>query len=237
MRIDDFSLAFNCPGCPSWGTAIVNQDNKKVHLIKKDVASNIVIGMLHKCVTINSHDFSLPVGKGAKVYYGDTGFDGATSEPMLVAIFDKVFINEVRITAPFVMTIIRDKAEAHKGRLQLKYTPKLKYGAISNEDFFKEAIKCLQISNETPWVIYDIDVANQEELHFKALFGSDIKDLEYQMRNLPQIEDTEIGGSVAVLPSPIEPTDEYTELDSRDCLYGCHQNKAILDFGWFLWYR
>lgn len=205
-----------------------------MHLIKKDVASNIVIGMLHKCVTINSHDFSLPVGKGAKVYYGDTGFDGATSEPMLVAIFDKVFINEVRITAPFVMTIIRDKAEAHKGRLQLKYTPKLMYGAISNEDFFKEAIKCLQISNETPWVIYDIDVANQEELHFKALFGSDIKDLEYQMRNLPQIEDTEIGGSVAVLPSPIEPTDEYTELDSRDYAYmAAIKTKPFLILGGF----
>lgn len=41
MRIDDFSLAFNCPGCPSWGTAIVNQDTKKLHLIKKDVASTL----------------------------------------------------------------------------------------------------------------------------------------------------------------------------------------------------
>ena len=35
MRIDDFSLAFNCSGCPSWGTAIINQDTKKLHLIKK----------------------------------------------------------------------------------------------------------------------------------------------------------------------------------------------------------
>lgn len=115
MRIDDFSLAFNCPGCPSWGTAIVNQDTKKVHLIKKDVASNIVIGMMHKCVTLNTHDFSLPIGKGSRIYYGNTGFDEATSEPMLVSVFDKVFINGIQIPASFVMTIIRDKAEAHKG--------------------------------------------------------------------------------------------------------------------------
>ena len=53
MRIDDFSLAFNCSGCPSWGTAIVNQDTKKLHLIKKDVASNIVIGMMHKLSLIH----------------------------------------------------------------------------------------------------------------------------------------------------------------------------------------
>lgn len=234
MRIDDFSLAFNCPGCPSWGTAIVNQDTKKVHLIKKNVASNIVIGMMHKCVTLNTHDFSLPIGKGSRIYYGNTGFDEATSEPMLVSVFDKVFINGIQIPASFVMTIIRDKAEAHKGRLQIKYTPKLKYGAISNEDFFREAIKCLHLSKETPWVIYDIDIAGQEELHFKALIGSDVKDLEHQMRNLPQIEDVEVADHTDILSTPIEPTDETTELDSRDYAYmAAIKTKPFLILGGF----
>lgn len=234
MRIDDFSLAFNCPGCPSWGTAIVNQDTKKVHLIKKDVASNIVIGMMHKCVTLNTHDFSLPIGKGSRIYYGNTGFDEATSEPMLVSVFDKVFINGIQIPASFVMTIIRDKAEAHKGRLQIKYTPKLKYGAISNEDFFREAIKCLHLSKETPWVIYDIDIAGQEELHFKALIGSDVKDLEHQMRNLPQIEDVEVADHTDILSTPIEPTDETTELDSREYAYmAAIKTKPFLILGGF----
>ena len=234
MRIDDFSLAFNCPGCPSWGTAIVNQDTKKVHLIKKDVASNIVIGMMHKCVTLNTHDFSLPIGKGSRIYYGNTGFDEATSEPMLVSVFDKVFINGIQIPASFVMTIIRDKAEAHKGRLQIKYTPKLKYGAISNEDFFREAIKCLHLSKETPWVIYDIDIAGQEELHFKALIGSDVKDLEHQMRNLPQIEDVEVADHTDILSTPIEPTSETTELDSRDYAYmAAIKTKPFLILGGF----
>lgn len=234
MRIDDFSLAFNCPGCPSWGTAIVNQDTKKVHLIKKDVASNIVIGMMHKCVTLNTHDFSLPIGKGSRIYYGNTGFDEATSEPMLVSVFDKVFINGIQIPASFVMTIIRDKAEAHKGRLQIKYTPKLKYGAISNEFFFREAIKCLHLSKETPWVIYDIDIAGQEELHFKALIGSDVKDLEHQMRNLPQIEDVEVADHTDILSTPIEPTDETTELDSRDYAYmAAIKTKPFLILGGF----
>lgn len=234
MRIDDFSLAFNCPGCPSWGTAIVNQDTKKVHLIKKDVASNIVIGMMHKCVTLNTHDFSLPIGKGSRIYYGNTGFDEATSEPMLVSVFDKVFINGIQIPASFVMTIIRDKAEAHKGRLQIKYTPKLKYGAISNEDFFREAIKCLHLSKETPWVIYDIDIAGQEELHFKALIGSDVKDLEHQMRNLPQIEDVEVADHTDILSTPIEPADETTELDSREYAYmAAIKTKPFLILGGF----
>lgn len=234
MRIDDFSLAFNCPSCPSWGTAIVNQDTKKVHLIKKDVASNIVIGMMHKCVTLNTHDFSIPIGKGSRIYYGNTGFDEATSEPMLVSVFDKVFINNTQIPASFVMTIIRDKAEAHKGRLQIKYTPKLKYGSVSNEDFFREAIKCLHLSKETPWVIYDIDIAGQEELHFKALIGNDVKDLEYQMRNLPQIEDVETGGHTDILFTPVEPTSETTELDSREYAYmAAIKTKPFLILGGF----
>lgn len=234
MRIDDFSLAFNCSGCPSWGTAIVNQDTKKVHLIKKDVASNIVIGMMHKCVTINTHDFSLPIGKGSKIYYGNTGFDGATSEPMLVSVFDKVFVNKVQIPASFVLAIIRDRAEAHSGRLQIKYTPKLKYGNISNEDFFKEAEKKLGISSTTPWVIYDIDIAGQEELHFTALIGKDVQDLQNQMRNLPQIEDSNVASGQSQSAASVEPSSDDVELDARYYAYmAAIKTKPFLILGGF----
>lgn len=186
MRIDDFSLAFNCSGCPSWGTAIVIQDNDKTHLIKSSIASNIIIGMMRKCVTMNTHDFSLPIGKGSKIYYGDTGFDGAPSEPMLVSVFNKVYINGVKIDAPYIMCIIRDRAKDHEGRLQLKYTPKLKYGEISNMDFFNKAIEILNIQENTPWTIYDIDVIEQEKLYFKAIIGVDEKDLKEQLNKIPK---------------------------------------------------
>ena len=234
MRIDDFSLAFNCPGCPSWGTAIVSQDSKKIHLIKRDVASDIVIGMMHKCVTLNTHDFSLPIGKGSKMYFGNTGFDGATSEPMLVSVFDKVFVNDVYISAPFVMAIIRDKAEAHKGRLQIKYTPKLKYGKISNEHFFEIAEQKLGISSSTPWAIYDIDIAGQEELRFKALIGEDVKDLENQMRNLPQFEDSTTVSSLSQTAYSVEPSTDDADFDSRDYAYmAAIKTKPFLILGGF----
>lgn len=234
MRIDDFSLAFNCPGCPSWGTAIVNQDSKKIHLIKKDVASNIIIGMMHKCVTINTHDFSLPIGKGSKIYYGNTGFDGATSEPMLVSVFEKVFINDTNIPSPFVMAIIRDKAEAHMGRLQIKYTPRLKYGAISNEHFFEVAVQTLKITQTTPWVIYDIDIAGQEELRFKALIGEDVKGLEKQLRNLPQIEDGNIASSQSTTTCFVEPTSDESEFATCDYSYmAAIKTKPFLILGGF----
>lgn len=233
MRIDNFSLAFNCPGCPSWGTAIVNQDTQKVHLIKKEVASNIVIGMMHKCVTINTRDLSLPIGKGSKIYYGDTGFNGATSEPMMVSVFDKVFINKKKIDAPFILAIIRDNAIDHKGRLQLKYTPKLKYGQISNETFFNKAIDVLDISSSTPWAVYDIDIAGQEELHFQALIGEDIDDLEKKMRNLPQIQDT-YSYSGTDQPSAVEPSEENVFLETEEYSYiSAIKTKPFLILGGF----
>ena len=232
MRIDNYSLAFNCPGCPSWGTAIVNQDKQKVHLIKKEVASNIVIGMMHKCVTINTGDFSLPIGKGSKIYFGNTGFKEATSEPMMVSIFDKVFINKKKVDAPFVMAIIRDKADDHRGRLQIKYTPKLKYGQVSNEVFFNKAIQALGIDPTTPWVVYDIDIAGQEELHFKALIGEDVADLENQLRNLPQIQDTYSSGTSQ--PSVVEPTEEDVVLNSEEYSYiSAIKTKPFLILGGF----
>lgn len=233
MRIDDFSLAFNCPGCPSWGTAIVSQDAQKIHLIKKEVASNIVIGMMHKCVTLNTHDFSLPIGKGSRIYYGNTGFEGATSEPMLVSVFDKVFINDTKIPAPFVISIIRDKAEAHKGRLQIKYTPKLNYGDVSNEHFFNVAVNTMGITPTTPWVIYDIDVANQEELRFKALFGDDVEDLQDKLRNVPQIEDTTTSYGNTNF-TPVEPSADNTYLEDEEYSYiAAIKTKPFLILGGF----
>lgn len=83
-------------------------------------------------------------------------------------------------------------------------------------------------------MIYDIDIAGQEELHFKALIGSDVKDLEHQMRNLPQIEDVEVADHTDILSTPIEPTDETTELDSREYAYmAAIKTKPFLILGGF----
>ena len=232
MRIDNYSLSFNCPGCPSWGTAIVNQDTQNVHLIKEDVASNIVIGMMHKCVTINTNDLSLPIGKGSKIYYGNKGFEGATSEPMMVSVFDKVFINKIRVDAPFVMAIVRDKANDHKGRLQLKYTPKLQYGKVSNQTFFEKAVQALDITPDTPWVVYDIDIEGQEVLHFKALIGEDVKDLDAQLRNLPQIKYTPTSSGIE--HSLIKPAEEQTFFVSEEYSYiSAIKTKPFLILGGF----
>lgn len=192
MKLDDYSLAFNCPGYPSWGTAIVNQDKGLVHLIKEDVAKDIIIGMVHKLVPINTHGFSMPIGKGSRIFFGDSGFAEATSEPILLALFDKVFIDNTQIPAPFLLAIIKDKAEDHKGRLQLKYQPKMYYGGTSNLAFFETAREVLGLNEDTPWLFQTIDVVNQEELHFTSIHASTPEEVEAKR----------ISGDKAVTPSP-----------------------------------
>lgn len=177
MKIDEFSLAFNCPGCPSWGTAVVEQDNQLRHLIKTEEAGSILLGMIHNQVPINTHDFYLPIGKGGKLYYGDTGFEGATSEPVLVSVFNKIVVNDIQIDVPFIMVLIKDRAEDHKGRLQLKYSPKICYGDMCNINFFNRVTQLLGIQEDTPIMFYDVDVKDQETLVMTAIFGDSVEQI------------------------------------------------------------
>lgn len=185
MRIDSGSLAFNINingkvgGTPSWGTAIVYQtfDNK----IKEDIAKDILIGMIYKKIDCTSHELSLPLGKGGHIYYGDEDFttNGAPAIPYLAAKFEKTYVNGVFIGKPFILLVMKDGYEAHFGRLQLKYSPKISWGDYTNQDFFNETFKRLGISPDAPLVYYDIEVCNQDTLNFKCVY----KEEEYKFND------------------------------------------------------
>ena len=183
MKIDEFSLSFNCSVDPSWGTAVVEQDAQNRHLIKVEEAGNILLGMLHNQVPINTHDFSIPIGKGAKVYYGDTGFEGATSEPILVSVFNKTIVNGKPVGYPFILVLTKDRT-THEGRLQLKYSPKISYGSISNREFVRETVDILNISESTPLMFYEIDVDNQDTLILTAVYGDSLTDIRAGIDNI-----------------------------------------------------
>lgn len=191
MKIDSGSLAFNINingkvgGTPSWGTAIVYQteDNK----IKEDIAKDILIGMVYKKIDCTSSELSLPLGKGGKVYYGNEDFNtnSAPSMPYLAARFEKTYINGQFIGKPFILLIMKDAYDAHNGRLQLKYSPKISWGAYKNQEFFDEAFSILQISPKAPFVCYSIEVIDQESLHFRCVYKTN----EYTFRDTKEYND------------------------------------------------
>ena len=191
MKIDSGSLAFNINvngkvgGTPSWGTAIVYQteDNK----IKEDIATDILIGMIYKKIDCTSSSLSLPLGKGGHVYHGDEDFstNGAPSTPYLAARFEKTYVNGKSINKPFILLIMKDAYDAHDGRLQLKYSPKIMWGDYKNQEFFDEAFKVLGINSKAPFVCYAIDVIDQDSLHFRCAY----KDSEYKFRDSKEYVD------------------------------------------------
>lgn len=179
MKIDSGSLAFNINingkvgGTPSWGTAIVYQtgDNK----IKEDIAKDILIGMIYKKIDCTSKELSLPLGKGGKIYHGDEDFNtnGAPSVPYLAAKFENTYVNGKFVGKPFILLVMKDGYDAHNGRLQLKYSPKIAWGQYKNQEFFDEVFNILGIPSSAPLIYYSIDVLDQDKLHFRCIFKED----------------------------------------------------------------
>ncbi len=169
MKIDLGSFAFGSSvisggNTPSWGTALgqIKPDLKLTY----PGYDNIVIGMVNKSIPVDK--VYIPLGKGGHVCNSleDDGIQ-------LAAMFDKVYINELRVNAPFIMLIYKENSDSWSGRKTLKYSIKIEYhrGAndiIYNSDFIEAACEALNIANDACWVISDIFVINQDELHMIA---------------------------------------------------------------------
>ena len=176
MRIDKGSLAFNIDingrkgGTPSWGTAIVyqNQYNK----IKESVVNDILMGVIYKMIDCTSEKLSLRLGKGGRVYYGNEDFttNGAPAMPCLAAKFEKTYVNGKSIGKPFVVLVMKDGYEAHNGRLQLKYSPSISWDGYANQEFFDEVFNVLEIDADAPLLCYDIEVLDQDIIHFRCAY-------------------------------------------------------------------
>ena len=170
MKLDLGSFAFGSSvstggNAPSWGTSL---GPKKPDLkLTYPGCDNIVMGMIYKSIPVDK--VFMPIGKGGHVCNSleDNGIQ-------LAALFDKVYINEIRVEAPFIMVIYQDSSENWAGRKTLKYNIKIEYrkgqnnNTICNSDFVKAATEALHLAYDACWVISDVYIINQEELHFVA---------------------------------------------------------------------
>lgn len=169
MKIDLGSFAFGSTitsggNTPSWGTSLgqVRPDLKLTY----PGYDNIVIGMMYKSIPVDK--VYIPLGKGGHVYNSleDEGIQ-------LAAMFDKVYINEVKVNAPFIMLIYKEDSDSWRGRKTLKYSTKIEYrrgnnDIVYNSDFVNAAINALQLADDACWLISDIYIVNQDELHMIA---------------------------------------------------------------------
>ena len=169
MKIDLGSFAFGSSvssggNTPSWGTSLgqIKPDLKLTY----PGYDNIVIGMVNKSIPVDK--VFIPLGKGGHVCNSleDEGI-------LLAALFDKVYINEIKVNAPFIMLIYKESSDSWAGRKTLKYSVKIEYrrnrnDIVYNSDFIIAARKALHLADNACWVISDMFILNQDELHMIA---------------------------------------------------------------------
>ena len=169
MKINLSSLAFGSiiekgGGTPSWGTELGQA--KPDYKFTTEGFEEILVGMLYNSVIL--HHVSLPLGKG-----GHVDIASNFEECHLAAIFKKVYINDIKINYPFIMVFIKELSQSHTGRRSIKYSDKISYSfqgeRLSNLEFFRIARKELGLNWESCWFIYEMNVRNLDELHFKAI--------------------------------------------------------------------
>lgn len=169
MKLNIGSLAFGSiiekgGGTPSWGTELGQY--KPDYKFTVEGCEEILIGLLYN--SVNLHHVSLPLGKG-----GHMDIASNFEECHLASVFRKVYINDILIGYPFMMVLIRDLSVSHTGRHIVKYSDKISYSGsgerLSNQEFFRVARKKLGLNWESCWFIYEMNVLNQDELHFKAV--------------------------------------------------------------------
>ena len=164
MKIDLTSMMFNMTttegGNPSWGTSLGQGADHKIEYLG---SNDIIIGMVYKKIDIN--DVFCPLGKGSKKQ-GDY-------EMVLAGVFDKIYANNIFIpNARFILLIVKQLVSSpdssqHVGRLTLKYNIKMTYKNEGiNEACFNEIVKNLDLNESSAWFVSDINVLNQDELHF-----------------------------------------------------------------------
>ena len=169
MKLNLSSLAFGSiiekgGGTPSWGTEL--GQSKPEYKFTVDGCEEILVAMLYN--SVNLHHVSLPLGKG-----GHVDIASNFEECHLASVFRKVYINNTRIGYPFMMVMIKEQSASHTGRRSIKYSDKISYNyageRLSNQEFFRIARKELGLNWESCWFIYEINVRNLDELHFKAV--------------------------------------------------------------------
>lgn len=169
MKLNLSSLAFGSiiekgGGTPSWGTEL--GQSKPDYKFTIEGCEDILVGMLYN--SVNLHHVSLPLGKG-----GHVDIASNFEECHLASVFRKVYINGILIGYPFMMVLIKELSSSHTGRRSIKYSDKIAYSfsgeRLSNQEFFRVARKKLGLNWESCWFIYEMNVLNQDELHFKAV--------------------------------------------------------------------
>ena len=164
MILDIGTLMFNMTtngkgGTPSWGTDMGQGDGYKFSFENYE---EMVTSLTYSCVD-DIENVQLEFGKGGS----------RTDDYRIVtaSLYKKIFVNgELIPDAEFMLILAKqiiNNSGFHIGRRTLKYSPNTIYhGNKINEDCLNKIKEFYGLNNNSAWFINEINLKNQDELHF-----------------------------------------------------------------------
>jgi hypothetical protein len=175
MKLNLGSLAFNLDlniggGTPAWGTEMGQGDGYRFNF---EDMSDFFTALVYRAIP-DLNNITCPLGKG--------GNQRQDYDFVIASLFDKVYVNNIFVpNAQFILLIVKRLAgEHHIGRRTLKYSPKITYQEKEiNANCYKEIQNVLNLNNKSAWFIDEINVKNQDEIHFTAYIVNQNDSISY----------------------------------------------------------
>ena len=169
MIIDLTTMMFNVNvesggGTPSWGTAL---GQGLEHKLNYTFGEEFYAGLIYSAVP-NINNVACPLGKGGAIVRGGEPTDKFSID--LASLFNKIYVNDSLVKgASFMILVTREYESVHAGRRTLKYNTKITYnGKNINEDCISKIREFLSLNEKSAWMVYEINIINQDELHFSV---------------------------------------------------------------------
>lgn len=164
MRLNLGSLSFNANienggGTPAWGTELGQGDGYRFSVEDMD---DLFTSLVYTSVP-DLDQIYCPLGKG--------GNQRQDYDFVIAGLYDKVFVNGLVVNnAEFLLLVVKKIVGTHHvGRRTLKYNPRITYrGKEINQDCFDKISQTLGLADNAAWFIDEINVRNQDEIHFTA---------------------------------------------------------------------
>ena len=151
-------------GSSSWGTSLGQGVGHKISFTDMN---EFLPSMLYRQIA-DLNKVQVPLGKGGHLTsYAATGVGYGI---MQGALYEKVFVNGKQIVGGnYILLVTKEYSSVHAGRFSLKYGTNIEYNGVKvNENCLNNLPATLGIAPNAAWFINDIDVRNQDELHFTA---------------------------------------------------------------------
>lgn len=164
MILNLHSLAFGTEtasggGNPAWGTEMGQGEGYRFSF---ENCENLITAMVYNSIPNPQDRIYCPLGKG--------GNQSSDYEFVLGSLFKKVFVNGIPVNGKFLLLIVKKLVgDNHVGRKTLKYNPRMTLDDVNyNENCYNNMATALGVSRNGSWFVSEINVKNQDELHFTA---------------------------------------------------------------------